>query len=193
MNWVDLAVVVVIAVSALLGLSRGLVREVLGLGAWILAGYGASIFGPAAVPIAQQMIGNPDISAPAAYAATFVVLLIVLSLLSNLVGRVVSGSALGGLDRSLGLIFGVVRGAVIVVAIYIPLALILPPEKWPQLALDSRTVPLIYDGAVFAAAQLPEAYRPRVPAPPGVKPTTAEDLLHATPEGRALGPVIQRP
>jgi membrane protein required for colicin V production len=193
MNLVDLLVIAIIGVSALLGLSRGLVREMLGLGSWVLAGYGAYLFGPAVVPRAEQAIGDPTIAAPVAYALTFVVLLIVLSLLSNLVGRVVSGSALGGLDRSLGLVFGLIRGAAVLAAAYIPLALMLPPEKWPPVMLSSRTIPLIYDGAAWAAGKLPEAYRPRVAAPPGGPPATAAELLHATPEGRALGPADPHP
>ncbi len=188
MNLVDLLVLVLLGVSALLGLSRGLVREMLGLGAWILAGYGAWRFGPGLVPMSEKAIGNPDIADPAAYILAFVMMLIVLSLLANLIGRMVRVSALGGLDRTLGLLFGIARGAAVLVAAYIPLALMLPPEKWPEIVQRAWSVRPIYDGAVLAAAELPEAYRPRVPPPPDTRPTTAADLLHATPEGRALGP-----
>ncbi len=188
MNLVDLGVLAILAVSALLGLSRGLVREMLGLGAWILAGYGAFRFGPQAIPMARQAIGNPDVADPAAYIVVFVIMLIVLSLLANLVGRMVRVSALGGLDRTLGLVFGLARGALVLVAAYIPLALMLPPEKWPDAMLRARSLPLVYDGAVWVAGQLPEQYRPRVAPPPAGPVATEADLLHATPEGRALGP-----
>jgi membrane protein required for colicin V production len=188
MNLVDLLVVGIVAISALLGLSRGFVRELLGVGSWIVAGYGAYRFGPAAVPLEMKLLGNADVAEPAAYVTVFVLLLILLSLLSNLVGRVVSGSALGGLDRTLGLVFGLARGAVVVMAAYIPLALMLPPDKWPQAALTARSLPYVYEGAVWLAGLLPEQYRPRVAPPPGGHPTTETDLLHATPQGSALGP-----
>jgi membrane protein required for colicin V production len=188
MNPVDLLVLAIVGVSALLGLSRGLVREILGLGSWVVAGIGAYRFGPLAIPMARSAIGNPDIADPAAYAVTFVLLLIILSLLSNLVGRMVQLSALGGLDRTMGLVFGIARGIAVLIAAYIPLALMLPPEKWPKSALDARSVPFIYAGAVWAADHLPAEYRPRVAPPPDGRPTTAAALLHATPEGRALGP-----
>jgi len=193
MNLVDLAVILIVAVSALLGLSRGLVRELLGLGSWILAGIGAYRFGPAAIPMSRQAIGNPDIADAVAYIVVFVILLIVLSLLANLIGRMVRVSALGGLDRTLGLVFGIARGAIILMAAYIPVAAALPPERWPEPALRARSLPLIYQGAVWVAAQLPEAHRPVVPAPPASPPTTAADLLHATPEGHALGPKPPHP
>jgi membrane protein required for colicin V production len=193
LNYVDLAVVLVVAISALLGLSRGLVREALGVVSWVVAAYGAYRFGPQAVPLAEEALGNPDMAQPAAYVGVFVVLLIVLSLASNLVGRMVRVSALGGLDRTLGLVFGVLRGAAILVAVYIPLAEVLPPERWPPEAVQARTLPLIYAGAVWAASHIPEAYRPRVAEPPSGPPTTEAQLLHATPEGRALGPAPARP
>jgi membrane protein required for colicin V production len=165
-----------------------LVREILGLGSWLTAGYAAYRLGPSIMPMTRQAIGNPDIADPAAYAITFVAILILLSLLANLVGRLVQLSALGGLDRTLGLVFGILRGALVLVAAYIPLALMLPPEKWPPAVLQARSLPWIYAGAVWAADKLPPDYRPRVAPPPDGKPTVAADLMHATPEGRALGP-----
>jgi membrane protein required for colicin V production len=193
MNLVDLGVLLVLAVSALLGLSRGLVRELLGLASWIVAGLGAYRFGPELIPMSREAIGNPDLADAAAYIGTFVVFLIILSLLANLIGRLVRVSALGGLDRTLGLVFGAVRGDAILIAAYIPLALALPPERWPEAALRSRAIPLIYEGAVWVAAHIPEEYRPRVAPPPSMPATTEADLLHATPEGRALGPKPAHP
>ena len=191
MNLVDLLVLAIVGISALLGLSRGLVRELLGLGSWVLAGYGAFRFGPAAMPMLRQAIGNPDIADPAAYAIVFVLLLIVLSLLANLAGRAVEMSMLGGLDRSLGLVFGVLRGVIVLILAYIPLATIFPPERWPPQLQQARTVPWIQRGAAWTAAQFP-GIKMNVPVLPDDKPTTSADLLHATPEGRALGPPATR-
>ncbi len=188
MTLVDLGALAILAVSALLGLSRGLVRELLGLASWILAGYGAYRFGPEAVPLASQAIGNPDVAEPVAYVVVFVLFLIVLSLLSNLLGRMVRVSALGGLDRTLGLLYGLARGAAVLVAIYIPISLALPPDRWPEAALRSRFLPLIYDGAAWVISKLPEGTNLHVSPPPSGPPTTEAALLHATPEGRALGP-----
>ncbi len=188
MTIVDLGVLAILAVSALLGLSRGLVRELLGLASWILAGYGAWRFGPEAVPLASQAIGNPDVAEPVAYVCVFVIFLIVLSLLSNLLGRMVRVSALGGLDRTLGLLFGLARGAAVLVAIYIPVSLALPPDRWPEAALHARSLPLIYDWAAWAVGKLPEGSNLHVSPPPSAPPATEAASLHATPEGRALGP-----
>ena len=188
MNLVDLCVLAVIAVSALLGLSRGMVRELLGLASWTAAGYGAWIYGPELMPLTRRAIGNPDLADPSAYVIAFVGLLIVFSLISNLIGRLVSLSALGGLDRTLGLVFGLLRGALLLIIAYIPLAQALPPEKWPAQVREARSLPFIHDGAVWATAKLPPLYRPNVAPLPDGRPTTSADLLQASPEGSALGP-----
>jgi membrane protein required for colicin V production len=189
-NLVDLIVVCIVAISALLGLSRGLVRELLGLASWGTAAYAAWLYGPQFMPLAQRAIGNPDLADPAAYVVTFVAVLVVLSLLSNLVGRLVGVSALGGLDRTLGLAFGVARGAAVLVLAYIPLAQMLPPDKWPPVVQQARTLPLIYTGAQWAAERMPPLYRPRVAPPSDGRPTTSASLLQASPEGSALGPRV---
>jgi len=188
MNLVDLIVLLIIAVSALLGLSRGFVREMLGLVSWVLAGWGAYRFGPQLVPYSEKLTGNPDLAGIVAYGAAFLALLIVLSLASNLVGRIVRFSALGGLDRTLGLVFGVARGAVVLMAAYVLMGVALPPDRWPPQIRQARTVPLIYSGAVAAAAELPEQYRPAVAHPPEDHPLTSDQLLHVNPDGEALGP-----
>jgi membrane protein required for colicin V production len=188
MNVVDLIVLAIIAISALLGLSRGFVREMLGLGSWLVAAYGAYRLGPELLPFANRTITNPDLAGIAAYAVAFLGLLIVLSLASNLVGRMVRLSALGSLDRTLGLVFGVVRGAAVLIAAYILGGQVLPKaEAWPPQIKQARTIPLLYEGAVLVAAYLPETYRPAIVVPPNDNPVTSAQLLHATPDGSAFG------
>jgi membrane protein required for colicin V production len=188
MNLVDLLVLAIIGISALLGLSRGFVREMLGLGSWLLAAYGAWRLGPDLLPTANRLLDNPDLAGIAAYGAAFLGLLIVLSLASNLIGRMVRLSALGGLDRTLGLVFGVVRGAAVLIAAYILGGQMLPhPETWPPPIKQARTVPFLYEGAVLVAGYLPPLYRPAVVAPPDGNPVTSAQLLHATPDGTAFG------
>jgi membrane protein required for colicin V production len=188
MNLVDLTVLGIVGISALLGLSRGFVREMLGLAAWTLAGLGAVQYGPLLEPTAARMIGDPEIASVAAYVGTFLILVVVLSLLSNLIGRMVRVSALGGLDRTLGLAFGLARGAAVMIAVFILGCYAMPhPEAWPPPVKQARTVPLLRAGAVWVADMLPKDYRPPIPPLPDDKPTTAAELLQVSPEGSALG------
>ncbi len=188
MNWVDLVVLAVLLLSALAGLVRGLVREVLGVGAWVLALLAASPWGffPAVVPWMRNRIADPAMADGAAFLAVFVPALIVLWIIARIISGAVQRSAVGGLDRTLGLVFGLVRGALIVVAAYILVGFAIPVEQWPLPVLRARLLPLAWQGAAWAVAQMPPRYRPAVSPPPAPGTLRAADLLHANPVGRAL-------
>ncbi len=186
MNWVDLAILAVIVLSGMLAFMRGLVREVMSIGAWV----GGVFFAMWAYPFVQDRfrgwIGNNDIADPVAFGAMFLVALIFLSIVAGMVGSVVRGSALGGIDRTLGMAFGVARGAALVVFAYIAAGMVVSSDKWPEPVLTARSLPYAYEGALFAVTFLPDEYRPRVSAPPAGRQARAADLLHATPQGRAI-------
>jgi membrane protein required for colicin V production len=185
-NWVDLTILAVIAISASLAFARGLVREALSIGSWI----GAGFFAVWAFPFVQERfrtwLVNPDIADPAAFGAMFVLALLVLSIVAGMIGALVRGSVLGGIDRTLGMAYGIVRGAALVIFAYIVGGMIVSADHWPEAVLQARSLPYAYAGATWAVGLLPEAYRPQLTAPPAGRATKAEDLLHATPQGRAI-------
>ena len=170
MNWVDLAVIAIVAVSALLAFVRGFVREVLGVGAWIGAAIVAWWAYPYVLPRFHAWIGNSDLEAPAAFIAVFLGALILFSVMAGMTGSLVRMSLLAGLDRILGLAFGLVRGAAIVVVAYIGLGLVVPPDRWPAPLQQAQTLPYAYRGAAWVADRLPAEYRPKVPPPPNEVP-----------------------
>jgi membrane protein required for colicin V production len=187
MTWVDLVVLGVLAVSALLAFARGLVREVLGLAAWV----GAILIAYWALPLArpqfQQWFGTAPWVDPVGFGIIFLISLIVLMVISSMVSRLVRASALGGLDRTLGLLFGLVRGAALVVVAYIAAGMVVPIDRWPEPVREARTLPLAYNGAVWVVERIPVDYRPRLYAPPAGRETTVDALLRANPMGRAVG------
>ena len=101
--------------------------------------------------------------------------------------RVVRTSLLGGLDRTLGLVFGIVRGFALLVVAYIIGGMLLPPERWPSPVLAARSLPYISRGAQWAIGELPAEFRPRLALPPEQHALGIEDLLRAAPAGYALG------
>ncbi|HET8995759.1 MAG TPA: CvpA family protein [Acetobacteraceae bacterium] len=187
MTWVDLAVLGVLAVSALLAFLRGFVREVLGIGAWIgaaaVAVWGAQY---ARTPV-ERWIDSPDWAEPVALIGIFLVALIILLLVAHLLGRLVRGSPLGGLDRTLGLLFGLGRGAALVVIAYILAGNVVPVDHWPNPVRDAIAMGPTYQAARWVRAQLPDGFRPNVPKPPAGLRASPEALMRATPQGRALG------
>ena len=188
MTWVDVVVLGVLAISGLLALARGLVREVLGLGTWA----GAAAFAYWAMPLArprfEQWISSPEWVTPVTATALFIGSLLILMVLSGWIGHIVRASALGGLDRTMGLVFGLARGALLIVFAYIATCMVIPIDQWPGVVLRARSLPLAYAGAAWVVDHLPPDVRPHISAPPVLKQTTAEELFHAQPLGRAVGP-----
>jgi membrane protein required for colicin V production len=193
MTWVDLVVFGFLAISGLLAFVRGLVREVLGLGAWIGA-VAAAIFAlPTMRDIVRNWFSTPEWIDPVSFVIVFLVTLIVLTLIARTVGGFVRASALGGVDRTLGLLFGLARGAAVIIVAYIVGQMVFPIERWPDVVLEARTLTPTYQAARWARSQLPALYRPHtLDPPPARREATAEALLRATPVGRATGKQPER-
>jgi len=186
MTWVDLAVLGVLAISALLAFLRGFVREVLGIGAWIGAGV-VAVWGAryARVPV-EHWVDNPSWAEPIALIGVFLVTLIILLLVAHLFGRLARGSPLGGVDRTLGLLFGLARGAALVILAYILAGMVVPLNHWPDPVREALALRPTYQGALWATRHLPEQFRPPLQAPPAGPRDSADALLRATPQGRAI-------
>ena len=118
MTWVDAVILAVCLLSAGLAFFRGLVREVLGVGAWAGAIIAGILAEPSVTPLVGQYVEPPWLATGVAVGAVFLVVLIILKLLTAWLAGHVQRSALGGVDRVLGLVFGLARGAFIVVIAY---------------------------------------------------------------------------
>ncbi|PPQ28021.1 CvpA family protein [Rhodopila globiformis] len=188
MTWVDLAVFGFMAVSGLVAFVRGLVREVLGIGAWAGAVAAAFLFLPTMRPIVRNWFQGTEVVDIVSFVVVFLGSVIILTLIASSIGRYVRRSALGGIDRTLGLVFGLARGAAVVVVAYILGQMVFPIERWPDVVLHARSLGPTYEAARWVRDQLPENFRPhRLDPPPAGRETSAEALLHLNPQGRATG------
>lgn len=116
MTWLDYAALVIIVASVLWGVWRGLVREVISIGAWVLAFLGANL---AAGPLGDALpkaLPTPEIRLLVAFVAVFIAILAVCALVSRMLSKLVHVAGLGELDRSLGGLFGVARALLILLA-----------------------------------------------------------------------------
>ncbi|MEO0654766.1 MAG: CvpA family protein [Pseudomonadota bacterium] len=144
-TYVDGAVAVVILISAILAYSRGFVRESLAILGWVGAAAAAFYLTPTATPLVGEvpilnefLDGNVELSVIVAFVAVFVVALIIISIFIPLISGAVQRSALGGVDQGLGFLFGVLRGALLVIVALIVYDRVLIGE--PVAAVDdSRT------------------------------------------------------
>ena len=116
MTWVEYAVAGVLALSIAWGLWRGFVREIISLAGWVLAFLAANA---AAGPLGEALptsISSPEVRVLLAYLVVFVFTLSIATLLGMLLARLLKAAGLGGLDRTLGGVFGLARGVVFLVA-----------------------------------------------------------------------------
>lgn len=114
MTWVDYAVLGVLAASIAWGVWRGIVREVFSLAGWLIAFLAANLLaGPLGERLPDSM-ARGEIRVLAAFVAVFVASLVATTLAGLLLSKAVKAVGLGGLDRSLGGLFGLLRGALIV-------------------------------------------------------------------------------
>lgn len=116
-GWVDWALLAVLLISVLVGLWRGLVFEVLSLVGWVVAFIVAQASAPFAA--AYVPIGAPGgaLNHGVAFFATFVLALVIWALASRLVRLLIHATPLQPVDRVLGGVFGLARGAVLLLAV----------------------------------------------------------------------------
>jgi len=155
----DLAVIAVIALSAVFAYARGFVREALSIAAWLFAGAAGYYAYPLAAPTLARFVPGGMVANVAAFCLVFVVALILFHLVAKTLAGQVKRSPLSPVDRSLGLIFGIARGLVLVCIAYLPLAWI-PPADQPRWFTQARTLPFLAAGAATLQNLIPHAARP---------------------------------
>lgn len=114
MGFPDYAILAVIALSGIVGFARGLVRELLSVAIWVGAALVAWLYHPLLAPELGDWIASPTLRKGAAFLILVFGVLFVGALVGHLISSLVSKTGLTGTDRLLGLLFGGVRGAVLV-------------------------------------------------------------------------------
>ncbi|MDO3384157.1 CvpA family protein [Gilvimarinus algae] len=141
MNWADWTIVGILSVSCLISIKRGFVKEALSLAVWIAAFVIALIFGDRLATLMTGLIDTPSLRAIAAFAILFAATLVVGAMVNYLIGELVRMTGLSGTDRLFGMVFGLVRGAILVMALVILMPSVIPVDNdvwWRESALIPR-------------------------------------------------------
>jgi membrane protein required for colicin V production len=139
MNAIDWVILGILAVSTLISVKRGFVKEALSLVTWIAAVIVARLFSTELAELLTDSISAPTTRLVAAFAILFVATLIVGAMINHLIGELIRLTGLSGTDRLFGMIFGLARGMlVLVVAVALIKLTPLAKDKWWE---DSTLIP----------------------------------------------------
>jgi len=153
--WLDLSVLAILLLSGLLAYVRGFVREVLSIGAWVGAAVVTYIAYPHALPYAQQWTDIEVVSSFGTMTVVFILVLLILTIVSGFIARGVKESAIGPLDRALGFLFGIARGAFLVCLAFILLVFFLNEDNLPDPVQRARSLPFVALGSDMMLALVP--------------------------------------
>lgn len=160
MNWFDYTVIGIVVLSASLGWWRGLVYEVLSLLGWVVAAVVARLFAAQAAPYMPAALGTEAVRTAAAFAVLLIGTLIIGGIVAWLLSKLVKWVGLGWLDGLLGGLFGVLRGALVVLVLVL-LAGLSGVQKEPFWRNAALSKPL-ENVALAAKGWLPESVAQQV-------------------------------
>lgn len=154
----DIIIVAVLLFSAIIAFVRGFVKEVLTIFSLVGAALGAFLWGPELSPMMKNMteslaegdknlvwglIPHEIFVMVLSYGLVFVLVFIVFSVLSHFIGKAVQGVGLGAVDRTLGFVFGIARGLIILALINVPVMALLGNSDRPAWLKDAKTMILV--------------------------------------------------
>ena len=154
-NIADAGISVVLIISAIFGFARGLVKEVLSITGWIGATFLALYLFPILKPYAREYINNLLIADILTGSLIFILSLVILSYITHAISERVKASALGALDRSLGIFFGIARAIVVVGIAWLVFVQFIPPKDRPQEILNAKMLPIAHAAGEFVAQLTP--------------------------------------
>ncbi len=159
MTVVDIVVIAIIIISGVFAFVRGFVQETLSVVGWVGAA-AATIYAFNDLNlIVLRYVENEPLAIGITIIGTFVITLVVLSLISHSIAVRVRASSVSAIDRTLGLLFGLARGAVVVVAAHLALEWALPREEQPEWLREARLMPYAIRGGEMAKELVPRSLR----------------------------------
>ena len=152
----DIVLIAVMLVSGLLAMVRGFMREILSIIAWILAA-GANLYAYSKLlPLAKQYFNNDIVAAVAVIGGVFLVTLLIVSILTVRISDMVLDSRVGALDRTLGFLFGLARGLVIVVVAFMFFNWLVPDRSQPDWVRTAKSKVVLTGTGQWLMSLLPE-------------------------------------
>jgi membrane protein required for colicin V production len=156
--YLDIFLIVVMLISGLLAMVRGFMREVLSIVAWVAAAGAAFYATPKLVPYATQYFGgwNEWVVKGIVVGGVFLATLIIVSIFTVRLSDKILDSRIGALDRSLGFLFGLARGLIIVVVAFVFFNWLVPVKSQPEAIKSARSRVVLQGTGDWLESLLPE-------------------------------------
>jgi membrane protein required for colicin V production len=155
-TWLDLVLLGVMLVSGLLAMIRGFMREILSITAWAAAAVATLLLYPRLLPIAKANISSDIVATAAVIGGVFLITLLIVSIITVRVSDLILDSRIGALDRTLGFLFGLGRGLIIVVVAFLFFAWLVPAGKQPDGVKNAKSLEVLNKTGDWLQALLPQ-------------------------------------
>lgn len=155
-SYLDIGLIAIILISALLAMLRGFTREILAIASWGAAALAAIYFHPIVLPYVKPYVSKDVVAMALSAAIVFFVVLIIVSVITIKISDAILDSKVGPLDRSLGFVFGAVRGLLLCVIAFVFFTWLVPENSQPNWVKDARMKPLLQSTGTKLMAMLPD-------------------------------------
>lgn len=183
--WLDILLLGVMLISGLLAMIRGFIREILSITAWGAAAVATLLLYPVLLPIAKANISSDLIATGAVVGGVFLLTLLIVSVITVRISDMVLDSRVGALDRTLGFLFGLGRGLIIVAVAFIFFAWLVPSSKQPEGVRNAKSLQVLNQTGEWLQALLSQdmdSYLSKILKKP---PKDEPDTLSAPPGQRS--------
>jgi len=158
MNWFDFAVLGLLALSGLLAMARGFVKELLSLAGWIIAAIVTFLALPYVREPVRNIVKSQTIADIGSGIVIFLVVLVICGLVTHALTRRLPSGTFGFVDGLLGLVFGLARGALLVSLAYLLLNVAFKSDNLPPWVQEAKTKPYLDQGKDILQRLNPEEW-----------------------------------
>jgi membrane protein required for colicin V production len=155
-TWLDFLLLGVMMISGLLAMIRGFMREVLSIAAWAAAAVATILLYNRLLPIAKANISSDMLATGAVVGGVFLITLLLVSMVTIRISDMILDSRIGALDRTLGFLFGLARGLIIVVVAFLFFSWLVPGNKQPEGVRNAKSRVVLENTGEWLQALLPQ-------------------------------------
>jgi membrane protein required for colicin V production len=152
----DIILLVVMLVSGLLAMIRGFMREILSIGAWGVAAFVTLYSFAKVLPIAQGYFSSNTVATGVTIGSIFLLTLLIVSIITVRISDMILDSRVGALDRTLGFLFGLARGLIIVVVAFLFFAWLVPEKQQPVWVSGAKSKVVLQSTGQWLMSMLPD-------------------------------------